>query len=77
LSPGPGNFVFASNAAGAWRAVLIGESADLAELRWHPTRHQGVTHVHVRLNFNPVAVRRREVSDLAARWRPPGQDAIA
>jgi len=76
LSPGPGNFILASNAAGLWRALLIGESADLAELRWHPTRHQGVTHVHVRLNFNPVAVRRREVSDLASRWRPPGQDAV-
>jgi ribosomal protein S18 acetylase RimI-like enzyme len=77
LSPGPGNFIFASNAAGAWRAVAIGESADLAELRWHPSRHQGVTHIHVRLNFNPVAVRRREVSDLASRWSPPGQDAVA
>jgi len=77
LSPGPGNFILASNAAGVWRAVLIGESADLAELRWQPSRHQGVTHIHVRLNFNPVAVRRREVSDLASRWQPPGQDAVA
>ena len=77
LSPGPGNFILASNATGTWRAVQIGESADLAELRWHPSRQQGVTHVHVRLNFNPVAVRRREVSDLASRWRPPGQDAVA
>jgi ribosomal protein S18 acetylase RimI-like enzyme len=77
LSSGPGNFIFASNAAGAWRAVAIGESPDLAELRWHPSRHQGATHIHVRLNFNPLAVRRREVSDLASRWRPPGQDAGA
>jgi len=72
LSPGPGNFIFAaSEAGGGWRPILIGESADLSELADHErmrgVRHD-VTHVHVRMNFNPVAVRRREASDLIERW---------
>jgi hypothetical protein len=41
-----------------------------------PGRHPA-THVHVRLNFNPVSVRRREVSDLAEQWTPPEQDVPA
>ena len=70
LSPGPGNYIFAaSEAAGGWRPMLIGECADLSDLRaWRArgVRHD-VTHVHVRMNFNPVAVRRREAADLAER----------
>ncbi len=81
LSPGPGNYIFASNeGAGAWRPLLIGESVDLSELTAHERMLVGphaLTHVHVRLNFNPVAVRRREVSDLAAKWLPPGHDSPA
>ena len=74
LSPGPGNFIFASSlGAGHWRPLQIGECADLAtladqeRLRNSAGRHVP-SHVHVRVNFNPAAVRRREVSDLAARW---------
>ena len=74
LSPGPGNFIFASSlGAGHWRPLQIGECADLAtladqeRLRNSAGRHVP-SHVHVRVNFNPSAVRRREVSDLAARW---------
>jgi predicted GNAT family acetyltransferase len=74
LSPGPGNFIFANSfGAGLWRPLQIGECADLAtladqeRLRIAAGRH-GPSHVHVRVNFNPSAVRRREVSDLTARW---------
>jgi RimJ/RimL family protein N-acetyltransferase len=74
LSPGPGNFIFASSdGGGGWLPVLMGEAADLSELaaqeRMRGTRHEA-THVHVRLNFNPVGVRRREAADLIARWLP-------
>ena len=74
LSPGPGNFIFANSlGSGHWRPVQIGECADLAKLadqerlRRSAGRHVP-SHVHVRVNFNPAAVRRREVSDLTARW---------
>jgi predicted GNAT family acetyltransferase len=74
LSPGPGNFIFANSlGSGHWRPLQIGECADLAtladqeRLRNAAGRH-GPSHVHVRVNFNPSAVRRREVSDLTARW---------
>ena len=74
LSPGPGNFIFANSlGSGHWRPLQIGECADLAtladqeRLRNSAGRHVP-SHVHVRVNFNPSAVRRREVSDLAARW---------
>jgi RimJ/RimL family protein N-acetyltransferase len=80
LTPGPGNFVFASSlGAGYWRPTWIGESADLAALSDHERLRntggrQPPSHVHVRLNFNPIAVRRREVSDLAARWMSAEHD---
>lgn len=74
LSARPGNYILASSeSGGAWRPILIGECADLAELANHERRHSGhhdLTHVHVRVNFNPVAVRRREAADLAERWTP-------
>ena len=82
LSPGPGNYIFAtSNAAGHWHPLLVGECADLStlavtdRLRSGPGRHPA-THVHVRVNFNPVSVRRREVTDLAEHWAPPDQDVL-
>jgi ribosomal protein S18 acetylase RimI-like enzyme len=82
LTPGPGNYIFAtSNAAGDWSPLLVGECADLStlavqdRLRSGPGRHPA-THVHVRLNFNPAAVRRREVNDLANHWAPPDQDVL-
>jgi RimJ/RimL family protein N-acetyltransferase len=74
LSPGPGNFIFATSTGdGAWRPVLIGECPDLSTLAAHDRLRSGAgrhpaTHLHVRLNFNPAAVRRREASDLEARW---------
>ena len=74
LTPGPGNFVFANRVGdGYWRPILIGESVDLATLAEHerlrnPGGRPPSSHVHVRLNFNPIAVRRREVGDLCARW---------
>jgi RimJ/RimL family protein N-acetyltransferase len=74
LSPGPGNYIFANiETGGTWRPVLIGECADLSELTAHERMLAGrsdPTHVHVRVNFNPVAVRRREAVDLAERWTP-------
>jgi len=79
LSPGPGNFIFANSlGAGHWRPLLIGESADLATLAAHErlrnsNSRQSPSHVHVRVNFNPAAVRRREANDLAARWLPSEQ----
>ncbi len=80
LGAGPGNFIFANSlGSGHWRPVLIGESSDLATLAaherlrnsnsWHPP-----SHVHVRLNFNPAPVRRREVNDLTAQWLSPEHD---
>jgi ribosomal protein S18 acetylase RimI-like enzyme len=82
LTPGPGNYIFAiSSAEGHWHPLLVGESADLSTLavqdrmRSGPGRHPA-THVHVRLNFNPASVRRREVNDLAEHWAPPDQDLI-
>jgi len=74
LSPGPGNFIFANSlGSGHWRPVQIGECADLATLADQERLRSSVgrhvpSHVHVHVNFNPAAVRRREVSDLAARW---------
>jgi predicted GNAT family acetyltransferase len=80
LSPGPGNFIFAISAgAGHWRPLQIGECADLAlladqeRLRCSAGR-PAPSHVHVRVNFNPAAVRRREVNDLAARWMAADHD---
>lgn len=80
LSPGPGNFIFADSLGGGhWRPLQIGECADLAtladqeRLRNSAGRHMP-SHVHVRVNFNPAAVRRREVNDLSARWRSPDHD---
>ena len=83
LTPGPGNYIFAtSNAAGDWHPLLMGECADLSTLAVQDRLRSGAgrhpaTHVHIRLNFNPVAVRRREVSDLAEHWTPPDQDVLA
>jgi len=74
LSPGPGNFIFANSlGSGHWRPLQIGECADLATLADQERLRSSVgrhvpSHVHVHVNFNPAAVRRREVSDLAARW---------
>jgi len=74
LSPGPGNFIFVTGAgAGHWRPLQIGECADLATLADQERLRSSAgrpapSHVHVRVNFNPAAVRRREVNDLAARW---------
>jgi ribosomal protein S18 acetylase RimI-like enzyme len=69
LSAGPGNYILAnSDSAGGWRPLSIGECADLSELQSHLRGRQDATHVHVRPNFNPLAVRRREAADLAERW---------
>jgi len=83
LTPGPGNYIFAtSNAAGDWHPLLVGECADLSTLAVQDRLRSGAgrhpaTHVHIRLNFNPASVRRREVSDLAEHWTPPDQDVLA
>ena len=83
LTPGPGNYIFAtSNAAGDWNPLLVGECADLSTLAVQDRLRSGAgrhpaTHVHVRLNFNPAAVRRREVCDLANHWAPPDQDVLS
>ena len=83
LTPGPGNYIFAtSNAAGDWSPLLVGECADLSTLAVQDRLRSGAgrhpaTHVHVRLNFNPASVRRREVSDLASHWTPPDQDVLS
>jgi ribosomal protein S18 acetylase RimI-like enzyme len=83
LTPGPGNYIFAtSNAAGDWNPLLVGECADLSTLAVQDRLRSGAgrhpaTHVHVRLNFNPASVRRREVSDLAEHWTPPDQDILS
>jgi ribosomal protein S18 acetylase RimI-like enzyme len=80
LSPGPGNFIFVTSAgAGHWRPLQIGECADLATLADQERLRSSAgrsapSHVHVRVNFNPAAVRRREVSDLAARWMSAEHD---
>jgi ribosomal protein S18 acetylase RimI-like enzyme len=77
LTAAPGNYIFAaSTGAGRWRALLVGERADLSTLSVHDQMSGGaagsaITHIHVRLNFNPASVRRREVNDLAARWTAP------
>ena len=82
LTPGPGNYIFAtSNAAGDWNPLLVGECADLSTLAIQDRLRSGAgrhpaTHVHVRLNFNPASVRRREVNDLANHWTPPDQDVL-
>jgi len=82
LTPGPGNYIFAtSNASGDWNPLLVGECADLSTLAVQDRLRSGAgrhpaTHVHVRLNFNPASVRRREVNDLANHWAPPDQDIL-
>jgi predicted GNAT family acetyltransferase len=81
LTPGPGNYIFAtSNASGVWHPLLVGECADLSTLALQDRLRSGgrhpATHVHVRLNFNPASVRRREVSDLADHWAPTHQDVL-
>jgi ribosomal protein S18 acetylase RimI-like enzyme len=71
LSPAPGNYIFATTGSdGTWRPVSIGECADLSELQSQLQGRQQASHVHVRPNFNPIAVRRREAADLAERWTP-------
>jgi predicted GNAT family acetyltransferase len=83
LTPGPGNYIFVtSTAAGDWSPLLVGECADLSTLAVQDRLRSGAgrhpaTHVHVRLNFNPASVRRREVSDLAEHWTPPDQDIFS
>ena len=83
LTPGPGNYIFAtSTAAGDWNPLLVGECADLSTLALQDRLRSGAgrhpaTHVHVRLNVNPSSVRRREVSDLAEHWTPPDQDVLS
>jgi predicted GNAT family acetyltransferase len=80
LSPAPGNFIFADSlGSGHWRPLQIGECADLATLAdQERSRNSGgrhvPSHVHVRVNFNPAAVRRREVNDLSARWLSSDHD---
>jgi ribosomal protein S18 acetylase RimI-like enzyme len=82
LTPGPGNYIFAtSNAAGDWHPLLVGECADLSTLAIQDRLRSGAgrhpaTHVHIRLNFNPASIRRREVTDLAEHWAPPDQDVL-
>jgi predicted GNAT family acetyltransferase len=82
LTPGPGNYIFAtSNAAGDWHPLLVGESADLSTLAVQDRLRSGLgrnpaTHVHIRMNYNPASIRRREVSDLADHWAPPDQDVL-
>ncbi len=82
LTPGPGNYIFATNSAdGDWHPLLVGESSDLSTLAVQDRLRSGAgrhpaTHVHVRVNFNPASVRRREVSDLADQWAPPDQDVL-
>jgi ribosomal protein S18 acetylase RimI-like enzyme len=82
LTPGPGNYIFAtSNSSGDWHPLLVGECADLSTLALQDRLRSGAgrhpaTHVHVRLNFNPSSVRRREVTDLAEHWTPPDQDVL-
>ena len=82
LTPGPGNYIFAtSNPSGAWHPLLVGECADLSTLAVQDRLRSGAgrhpaTHVHIRLNFNPASVRRREVTDLAEHWTPPDQDVL-
>jgi predicted GNAT family acetyltransferase len=75
LSAGPGNYIFASSGSdGAWRPTAVGECADLSKLQALLRGRHEATHVHVRPNFNPVAIRRREATDLAERWTP-GREA--
>jgi predicted GNAT family acetyltransferase len=82
LTPGPGNYIFATSSAdGDWHPLLVGECSDLSTLAVQDRMRSGAgghpaTHVHVRLNFNPVSVRRREVTDLAEHWTPPDQDVL-
>lgn len=80
LTSGPGNYIFAtSSASGHWHPLLVGECADLSTLASQDCMRSEAgrppaTHVHVRLNFNPSSVRRREVTDLAEHWAPRDQD---
>jgi RimJ/RimL family protein N-acetyltransferase len=80
LTPGPGNYIFATSTAGGdWHPLLVGECADLSTLAVQDRLRSGAgrhpaTHVHVRLNFNPASVRRREVTDLSEHWTAPDQD---
>jgi predicted GNAT family acetyltransferase len=82
LTPGPGNYIFAtSTATGDWYPLLVGECADLSTLAVQDRMRSGAgrhpaTHVHVRVNYNPASVRRREVVDLAEHWTPPDQDVL-
>jgi hypothetical protein len=83
LTPGPGNYIFATSSAdGDWHPLLVGESSDLSTLAVQDRMRSGAgrhpaTHVHVHVNFNPASVRRREVTDLAEHWTPPDQDVLA
>jgi ribosomal protein S18 acetylase RimI-like enzyme len=80
LTAGPGNYIFVTSTGGGhWHPLLVGESADLSTLAIQDRLRSGsgrhpATHVHVRVNYNPASVRRREVTDLAEHWTPPDQD---
>jgi hypothetical protein len=79
LSPTPGNFVFVRFCPRTgWLPFLIGETSDLSALafdrRVKLIATHSATHVHIRRNLSGSSVRRKEVQDLEAKWRPPGNE---
>ena len=73
----PGNFLLAKQIHHSdWKVLYVGQTADLSK---HLARDPGVacaisrgaSHVHISKNERGEEMRRREVADLIARWKPP------
>lgn len=71
-----GNIVFAKQTeTGEWVPVSIGQTRNFDEgLAVHEqeicAKRQGATHVHVHFSSPDEHVRKAEVADLIAKWRP-------
>ena len=73
----PGNYVFAEEAGpGLFLPIYIGQTSDLSERfdRYHVMpciKRNRAKFIHIHLNDDSEEARRKEASDLIARWDPP------
>ena len=73
----PGNYVFAEEASpGLFLPIYIGQTADLSERfdRHHVMpciKRNRAKFIHIHLNDGGEEIRRKEATDLIARWDPP------
>ena len=74
----PGSYIFARESNIGWHAVYVGESSNLRDLltplyaypKYECGLRRGMTHIHIHLNDQGEDDRKRQVSDITARYRP-------